>query len=152
MPYGYIQLMAVSKIRQIAEQLQKETKQKVAAKVLEILRQDVELLIQLNRQQLFESKDALNRPLGNYKNPRYASKKGRSSIDLRLTSSFYHGFFIRTDDFPVVFDSSDEKTAFLVKKFSKEIFGLSKESLTVYINTSFKKRFADYYREILHIR
>ncbi len=141
-----------SKIREIAEQLKKESRQIIAAKVLEIIRADVKLLIELNRQQLFESKDALDRPLGNYKNRAYATKKGRGTIDLRLKGDFYDGFFIRTDDFPIVFSSTDFKTGFLVKKFSKEIFGLSKNSLNVYIQGSFKKRFADYYREILALR
>ena len=140
-----------SKIREIAERLKKESQVVIATKVLQMIEADKKLLLQLNKQQLFESTDAKGKPLGEYKNLHYASKKGRRTIDLFLTGDFYNGFFIETKEFPVVFGSNDSKSKWLVKRFGQDIFGLSKESLNVYIQGNFKKRFEAYIRALLHV-
>jgi len=140
-----------SKIKEIAEKLKAETQIKVATKVLEFVEADKQLLLQLNKQQLFEGTDAKGRPLGDYVNAAYVQRKGRDTVDLNLTGDFYAGFFIETKEFPVVFGSRDYKSKWLTKRYGQEIFGLDQASLNVYIQGSFKKRFAAYFRALLHV-
>lgn len=143
--------MAVSKIREIAARLKMKTQIVVATKVLEMVNADKELLTQLNKQQLFENEDSKGKSLGTYESISYAQRKGRATVDLNLTGDFYAVFFVDTKEFPVVFSSRDNKTKWLTKKYGQDIFGLSKESLNVYIQGNFKKRFAAYFRALLHV-
>jgi hypothetical protein len=141
----------MSKIRDIAARLKMESQIVVATKVLEMVEADKSMLLQLNKQQLFENKDSNNKSLGLYASVPYAHKKGRLTVDLNLTGDFYAGFFIETKEFPVVFGSHDFKSPWLVKRYGQDIFGLSQDSLNVYIQGNFKRRFAAYFRALLHV-
>lgn len=140
-----------SKIREIAEKIKAETQVVVATKVLQMVEADKSLLLQLNKQQLFESTDAKGKALGFYTSVPYAHRKGRATVDLNLTGEFYAGFFIETKEFPIIFGSHDDKSGWLTKRYGKDIFGLDQKSLNVYIQGNFKKRFAAYFRALLHV-
>lgn len=140
----------MTKIRNIAAKLKAETQIVVVTRVLEMVEADKALLLQLNKQQLFESTDAKGKPLGNYKNLPYARKKGRTTIDYKLTGDWQDSIFIETKEFPVVFGARDFKSKWILKR-SPDALGLDQKSLNVYIQGSFKKRFAAYFRALLHV-
>lgn len=49
-------------------------------------------------------------------------------VTLKDEGNFYRGFYVKSQKFPVIFDSRDSKTGELVFKYGKEIFGLSERS------------------------
>lgn len=142
----------MKKARELARRLKEATSErKLEELVLKIVKEDEAYLTGLNKLQLFESLDSQGEPLGEYSSLAYANKKGRITVDLKLTGDFYDGFFIDTSELPIAFDSRDSKTELLVKKYGKEIFGLSEEHLKVYIRGRFKTRFQDYFRSLFRI-
>jgi hypothetical protein len=111
-----------------------------------------EELIDEQVQEHLEGKNSKGEAIGFYRSPAYAAKKhsmnqraGFGVVDLELTQSFHRETFVdvREDDF--IIDSSDPKTAALIKKYGDKIFGLDPERLGKYATG----KYADRVREII---
>jgi hypothetical protein len=122
--------------------------------LLKVVEESRNQAIDLNTKQLFSGRDAEGQSLGGYRNANYAAFKRSLNpagvVDLKLTGSFYDGFFAKTDKFPVMFSSTDEKTGELMQKYGKEIFGLDQENLEEF-RQEIKPEVQNLYREILHL-
>lgn len=68
------------------------------------------------------------------------------------TGEFYNSFFVETAEDRFYIKASDEKTDWLIKKYGAEIFGLTNESLTKFINDYVKDEAAKKVKEILNER
>lgn len=139
------------KLKQLQKRLEKGNAESVKSSMLKMVEADREQLTLLNKEQLFDNKDTLGKSLGVY-SAGYAAKKGSTKVNLLSDGDFYDGFFIQTQKFPVVFSSKDFKTKFLVGRYGKNIFGLSKDSRDTYIQASFKRRFKNYLRDLLRLQ
>lgn len=141
------------KITQLRDRLASVTVEEQESNILRILKENESYLLDLNTGQLLKGVDSDALPLKPvYKSERYAAFKltlnPEGVVDLRLTGAFYHGFFIEADKFPVIFDSTDEKTSELKSRYGDKIFGLdqiSKEDLVGHLRTQIQ----DYYKNLL---
>jgi hypothetical protein len=95
-------------------------------------------LVRLQKLQLLSGKDADSRPLGRYKNKKYAAQKhlqnplpGLGNMDFRLTGDFYRGIIVDARATGVVIDSADDKTEKLLD-INGKAFGLNTESTAEY--------------------
>ena len=96
--------------------------------------------IELNKDQLESGLDSFGNKISpGYKNFDYANEKNKRNKrpgfgvpDLKNTGGFYSGFYAKYDKNNISINSSDEKTPALIKKYGKEIFGLTKESRNVF--------------------
>lgn len=62
----------------------------------------------------------------------YAKKKGFTTPDLYVTGDFYGGISVEVQNDSLLFNSSDEKSWQLEARYTKYIFGLTKDSKTEY--------------------
>jgi len=94
------------------------------------IEQNEEALVQLNRDQLTESKRSDGATIKPSYSAKYAAFKGFSSPDLMLTGSFYNQMFliINPSSFDYFISSNDWKTTGLVEKYTEKIFGIGKEN------------------------
>jgi hypothetical protein len=113
----------LEKLKQAAVNLAALDLERVA---LQALRQNEQAVLDFNREQLQDSFDREGEPLGEYASIAYANMKGRITVDLKLTGGFYNAMYLKADEFPVLFDSRDEKTTELKAKYGEEIFGTDK--------------------------
>lgn len=73
-------------------------------------------------------------------------------VTLKDTGEFYDYFYVETAEDRFYIKSSDEKTKWLIKKYGAEIFGLTNESLTEFINDYVKDEAYNRVKEILNER
>lgn len=94
-------------------------------------------LADLNRKQLYEKGEkADGTKLKKYRNPKYARiknemnpKPGLGNPDFRLTGEFQESVFADArDNGSIIFDASNYKVEFLVKRDGEDIFGLQAEN------------------------
>lgn len=143
------------KITQLRDRLASVTVEEQESNILRILKENESYLLDLNTGQLLKGVDSDALPLKPaYKSERYAAFKltlnPEGVVDLRLTGAFHHGFFIEADKFPIMFDSTDEKTDKLRIWYGEKIFGLSqlsKEDLVSHV----RPQIQDYYKSLLVI-
>lgn len=95
---------------------------------LEAMRASEDTLVSFNQEQMQDSIDSEGEPLGEYASIAYANRKGRITVDLKLTGDFYRGMFAKTDEYPVIFGSTDDKTEDLKNKYGENIFGTTKNN------------------------
>lgn len=88
------------------------------------LQQNEEKVFDLNKQQLDRGKDATGDSLGRYKNFRY--KNRWEPVDLLRTGEFRRKLTLAESKKTAEVFSQDEKNDKLVKKYGKDIFGISK--------------------------
>jgi len=81
-------------------------------------------------------------------------KKGQPTdrVTLYDTGSFYAGWLIHSEEFPILFNSADPKTGDLVKKYGAAIFGLDRESQRTLNQTFLKADIQRRIRGLLYIR
>ncbi len=151
--------MAVSffymgKITDYYNKLKTITPEVIEKGLLKVVEESKNQAIDLNTKQLFQGRDSQGQSLMGYRNPQYAAFKRSLNpagvTDLKLTGSFHESFFAKTDSFPVMFSSSDEKTGELMQKYGKEIFGLDQNNLEEF-RQEIKPEVQDLYRDILHL-
>jgi hypothetical protein len=84
-------------------------------------------ILDLNRQQLDQGRDANGKSLGRYKNFKY--KNRYQPVDLKLTGEFRRKFTIGVDETKTEFFSQDFKEDKLVKRYGKAIHGIQQQLL-----------------------
>lgn len=101
----------------------------------QIMKDNEQDVVELNRQQLLEGVNRENDGVGEYRSPSYALMKERmnpragfGNVDLKLSGSFYDNFHLAIDSTEYAIFSTDWKTNKLMGKYGVEIFGLSPES------------------------
>lgn len=99
-------------------------------------------LADLNRDQLRHGYDKNGERLRPYSSLTYAIDKnqknplaGVGNPDLRDTGRFYNGWKIDVSQTDIIFDSTDSKTPDLESKYGQNIFGLTIESKSTYVNS-----------------
>lgn len=144
----------MNKLELLSQALKKFNPEEV---ILTILRDIEPQLIDLNTNQLFSGVDSkgflLKPPYAdiNYKDFKQTLNP-KGVVDLKLTGDFYDGFFAKVDKFPLVFGSTDEKSSELESKYGKDIFGLSKNSLTQIGKGTIAPEYIKELRKILELR
>lgn len=117
--------------------------------VVAIIDDHADIIADYNRDQLrhgFTSKMEKVNPL--YGSLFYALEKnqqnplaGYGTPDLFLTGAFYRGFFVSITGKSFKISSNDRKTGSLVEKYGSDIFGLSGDSLDMYVKNDFFPEF-----------
>lgn len=139
------------KLKNVVQVLQKVDLERVA---LAAFKENEHFALDLNTQdQLFERGEDAE---GNKITPEYTPftkmikrQKGQPTdrVTLKDEGDFYRGFYVKSQKFPVIFDSRDSKTGELVFKYGKEIFGLSEKSKEEFrqehTNEAIKKKFRE---------
>jgi len=104
--------------------------------IVETLKENEKLIIELNKRQLLLGKRADGTSLGDY-SPRsleLKQKRGKPSISgnkisLHDTGEFWNKFFVEVNKDIMTILSKDEKTSMLIFHYYEQIFGLSDESI-----------------------
>lgn len=114
---------ALQSIDKVTKELTKVAQQSV--------KENAEIIIDMNTETLFSGKDSLGKSLGKYA-PRtieYKKLKGQpyNRITLKDEGDFYEGFFVKTHKIGWSISSKDEKTGKLITDFGKDIFGNTKQ-------------------------
>lgn len=129
--------------------------------LLKIIKDNQKTAINLNTDQLSTGTRSDGKKLPNYSKAS-VELYGKPDGPIRLfdEGDFYNGFFLHTDRFPVLFDSSDEKTTMLVEGekigiftkggYGKEIFGLDKDDKSTFVQ-DIKPEVQDFYRSLIHV-
>lgn len=119
----------------IYDMLQKFKSFDIVTATAEIMKDNEQDVVELNRQQLLKGLTADNDVVGDYRSMGYALMKERmnplagfGNVDLKFTGEFYTGFTLIIDGNQYVIFSVNWKTNKLVKKYGDGIFGLNAES------------------------
>ena len=72
-------------------------------------------------------------------------------VTLYDTGSFYAGWLIHSEEFPILFNSADPKTGALVKKYGAAIFGLDRESQRTLNQVYLKSNIQKSIRNLFHL-
>jgi hypothetical protein len=113
--------MGISEIRQRSNQFVANLDVMIADAL-----QDVsDELIDINREQMQESKRSDDELITPKYSPGYAKFKGFQNPNLKLTSAFHRFMTFVTDGRMFQISSDDEKTAKLTGKYSPKIFGIA---------------------------
>jgi hypothetical protein len=84
-----------------------------------------EKILDVNRQQLDQGKDAKGDSLGKYRNFKY--KNRFEPVDLKLTGDFRNKMTMTEGKKSSEIFSQDQKNDKLVKRYGKDIFGINKQ-------------------------
>lgn len=141
----------MGKIIDLHARLLRATPAAVESRSLEIIRAEQKQILDLNRQQLDDSITSDGEPLGEYASIAYANRKGRSTVDLKLTGAFHDSFFINADKYPIAFNATDKKTSGLVERYGEEIFGLTQANKREVSQEIIRIGLINWLREILHV-
>lgn len=118
--------------------------------ILKIIKNNEPALVDANIAQLMNGEDARDKMLRPYKNEQYAKFKKtlnpKGVTDLKLTGSFQEGIFVDASKFPVIFDSTDEKTKDLKADYG-DILGLNQKSLPEVTKGYLKEDTQQFYRD-----
>lgn len=115
------------------------------SEVPKIIQNTSDEMVRLNRKQLYtKGIKSDGERLAPYRSILYAQEKnmmnpspGLFNPDLFLTGKFQRGFYAQVKSGnSVIFGSTDSKSASLEAKYTKEIFGLTKDNKRVYLDTS----------------
>lgn len=87
---------------------------------------------ELNKHQLEVGLLATSNPIVPKYSPSYAKKKGFTTPNLYVSGDFYRGLYTTVNGNTFTTNSSDIKAFPLETKYSKFIFGLTKDSKTAY--------------------
>lgn len=119
----------------IYEMLQRVKSFDIITATAEIMKENEQDVVELNRQQLLQGLTAENDLVGEYRSVGYAIQKERmnpkagfGNVDLKFTGEFYTGFSLIIDGNQYLIFSVNWKTNKLVKKYGDGIFGLNDES------------------------
>lgn len=126
--------MLSKKLNALKNKLHGLTRAEIDRITLQVIKQNEDVVIELNRKQLLEGKNSKGLKVGSYRNKSYAKYKqqknpqANGSVDLKLTGRFHDKFYLRTDSAILRVWSSDSKTDALVRKYGRSIFGLTAKS------------------------
>lgn len=132
---------------------------RVKSQLPEIINDSKFEIIELNKSQLSYGIDSKGNKLEpEYRNPYYSKKKfsmnsnaGFGTPDLKFTGRFYYGFDVVVGYRHFEVDSSNSKTASLVKKYGKFIFGLTQQNKKIYATETLHEEIRGYIRLITGI-
>lgn len=124
-------------LAQLASKFRKLTPEAMEKIVLNSLKKNEGIVTGMNTDQLWRGEDAEGKKLPEY-SERSVQVFNKPPGPMRLfdEGDFYRGFFIKTDKFPVVFDSRDNKTGKIAEMLAAkghnpdDIYGLQKENAT----------------------
>lgn len=141
----------MGKITDYYNKLKTITPEVIEKGLLKVVEESKNQAIDLNTKQLFSGRTSKGESTGNYRNEEYARFKRSLNPagvkDYKLTGDFYSGFFAKTDSFPIIFDSTDEKASLFR---DADLFGLDQTSLEEY-RKEIKPEVQNLYRDILHL-
>jgi len=144
----------MGKLDDIINKLQSVTDDVIDEGLLKVVDKNKSEAIDMNTSQLFSGKDSQGQAFGQYHSQSYAAFKlslnPAGVVDFKLTGAFYDGFYLRTDKFPITFDSTDEKTDKLKQLGGENIFGLDQENLEKF-RQEIKPDVQDLYRSLLQL-
>jgi hypothetical protein len=117
---------------------------------LQIIASNEERITGMNTDQLFSGQRSDGSKLPDY-SPVSVEVFGKPAGPIRLydEGNFYRGFFLKTDRFPVLFDSRDSKTEMLAFDYGDKIFGLTQENKKDLVNHYIKDQVLAYYRKLM---
>jgi hypothetical protein len=142
-----------NKFKQVADNLRTYANEKaVEETLLQIIREDEFIILELLQEQLQNSLDGNNEPLGEYASISYANKKGRITIDLKLTGDWYNSQQLNAESFPVTITATDEKNNKLIARFGPNILKLAPQYLSQYLEGRFRTRSQDYFRSLFQVQ
>lgn len=126
----------MGKLADLTARLKQLTPDRMEKLSLQVIESHATDFIRLNEEQLFEGKTSDNTLIKPpYASDAYANFKLKHNplgvVDLFLTGAFYGSFFLYTTTYPVFIFATDEKTSKLVDQYGKNIFGLTKENLSI---------------------
>jgi cell pole-organizing protein PopZ len=123
----------------------------VESKTLEVVKENERQVTDLNREQLLNSEDSNQEPLGTYASIAYANLKGKNEVDLKLTGDFHESIFIKAEKYPIVFGATDKKSAELFAKYGEEVLGLTRPSKNEVAQNILKPSLQQWIRDVLHL-
>jgi hypothetical protein len=146
----------MGKIAQLLKHLQGITIAQQEAALLQIIKDNEHVAVDLNTSQLMAGRDSKGRSLGEYKSMLYAEFKKTLNpagvVDLKLSGDFHSDFFIDTHQFPVVFDSRNWKTGKLVDVYGEDLFGTDEENTNTLVQGTLKFPVIEYYKsKVFHV-
>ncbi len=148
----------MGKLIDISNKIKQLTQQRLEAEVLAIIQNNDQVAINMNTDQLFSGKDALDKDLPDY-SERSVTVFGKPEGPYKLfdTGDFYRGFFLYADKFPVVFSNSDQKTGKIADLLAskghnpEDIYGLNKTNLTDFSRSYVLPEVKKFFRDFLHV-
>jgi hypothetical protein len=142
----------VGKLKELYDHLISFTADRQEADILTMVEGHKETAIDMNTGQLMKGRDAQDKPVDPpYASAAYANFKlylnPAGVVDLYLTGDFHAAWVMRTNQFPILFSSTDYKTDELRAKYGEEIFGLSKSNAKDFLQNYVGPDVRKYYRE-----
>jgi len=146
--------MNLGRLDTLLTNLELLTEQKQERDMLGIVKSHEAELVDLNIAQMdVQGIDSKGNRLKPYRNPQYAQRKRalnpRGVTDLHLTGAFHRDMFIDASRFPVVIDSSNEKTPKLKAQYGDDIMGLTSENTKGPAQEILRPSVEEYYRGFL---
>jgi hypothetical protein len=145
----------MGKFLQYADKMSKITVEEQYDSILLILQNNALYAADLLTGQLLEGLDGDDQPLMHYHSEAYAEMKlhlnPRGVTDLKLEGNFHDSIFLKADQWPSIFDATDEKKNHLVSIYGKAILQLNDESLQLLID-HIKQDIFTYYRNLYKLR
>src|SRR5690606_8033756 len=140
----------MSELRKYIVKIQRITTKEQEQMFLQIIASNEERITAMNTDQLFSGQRSDGSKLPDY-SPVSVEVFGKPAGPIRLydEGDFYRGFFLKTDRFPVLFDSRDSKTEMLVSDYGDKIFGLTQENKKDLVNNYIKDQVLAYYRKLM---
>lgn len=117
----------MGKLKQVIDQLRKIDVQQIVER--QVLKNEDEIVDLNTENQLSDGQYANEGYLPDY-SPASVEIFGKPSGSIRLfdEGDFYRGFYLETKKFPFLVSSKDSKTDDLVERYSKDIFGFTRNS------------------------
>jgi hypothetical protein len=141
----------MSKVTDYIAKMEKVTIKAQEFALLQIIKENEHLLLDIITGQLLNGKDGNGEFLQAYRSKDYAEMKlhlnPKGVTDLRLTGDFWDGFYAVVKKFPIIIDSKDEKRDHLVDKYGEAIFWPSTEGKSFFLEI-IEASVREYYRGV----
>lgn len=146
----------MGKLRDLHERLKQENEASITEGLLEIVRDNDHYAIDLNIAQMEEGKDSKDRPIV----PEYTettveykklAQQPYDRVTLNDTGEFRKEMVLDAARFPLNITSRDKKTAGLIGKYGKDIFGFTKDSLKNF-GEQIIGQVKEYFRNLIRVR
>jgi hypothetical protein len=147
----------MGKLRDYIKKIQAITEDQQDKGILSVVKDHENIIVDLNTSQLMDGKRSDGSEMPHY-SPASVEIFGKPTGPIRLfdQGDFHKGFFLEADKFPVMFNSTDEKTVMLVEGrppfkpgYGEAIFGLTKTNLAGVTEDYLKEGTQRYYRVLL---
>jgi len=148
----------MGKLLELTSKLHQLTPERMERGLLVIIKENEEVITNMNTDQLFAGEDSKGKKLPPYSR-RSVEVFGKEAGPMTLfdTGDFYRGFFVKTDKFPVVFESSDRKTGKIADLLESkgtnpdDIYGLNKTNLTDFARAYVLEDIQKFLRKFIHV-